>query len=85
MLRHVSFSHEGAGYRELEHYFAARINDAVDPATDGWTAVERRSIQEHRWWTIDALRRTTGTVFPENLASLVADLWVLRQHALPTP
>lgn len=74
MQREASFTHEGITYRQIEHYFVARIEDAVGPVADGWTAVERRSIQEHRWWSIDELRRTNETVFPENLATLLADL-----------
>lgn len=72
--REASFTHEGTAYRQREHYFAAWVEEAVDPATGGWTPVERRSIQEHRWWTLDELRRSAEPVFPENLITILADL-----------
>jgi 8-oxo-dGTP pyrophosphatase MutT (NUDIX family) len=37
----------------------------------GWTEIERRSIQTHRWWTASELRATAETVYPETLADLL--------------
>ena len=43
----------------------------------GWTAVERASVDELRWWRLDDLAAAEAAgaeVFPEGLAGLVADL-----------
>ena len=41
---------------------------------DGIEEAERRIFLDLRWWTLDDLRQTTETVFPEGLADLVAGL-----------
>ena len=41
---------------------------------DGIEEVERQVFRDLRWWTLDELRQTTETIFPEGLADLVAGL-----------
>ena len=38
-----------------------------EPSSSEWTDLERATIRGHRWWSIDELRATTDTVFPEDL------------------
>jgi 8-oxo-dGTP pyrophosphatase MutT (NUDIX family) len=69
-VRRARFPFEGSVYDQVELYFLARVVDAQVDAS-GWTDLERRSVVEHRWWSVDELRRTEETVYPENLAELL--------------
>ncbi len=68
--RQASFSFEGATYHQEEWFFAARTTTTA-VRTDGFTNIERRSVLEHRWWTVDELRTTREVVYPEGLGRLI--------------
>ncbi len=64
---------EGAGYEQQETYFLVRTPHLVI-AQGGWTDVEKATVVDHRWWSIEDLRRTSDIVYPEDLAALLARL-----------
>jgi 8-oxo-dGTP pyrophosphatase MutT (NUDIX family) len=64
--RHATFEFEGVAYRQHEQYFVVRTA-RFEPTRDGWTEVERRSVLEHRWWSVDELAATDDVVYPEQL------------------
>ena len=66
------FPFEGRLIEQRELYFVAHV-PAFEPSSAGWTELERRALSGARWWTLDELRGTAETVFPETLADLVAD------------
>jgi len=71
LRRHAEFEFEGARFVQEEDYFVAccprfEVTDA------GWTDVERRVIEEHRWWPAEELRATKDTVYPEGLVEFVS-------------
>ncbi len=66
------FPFDGRLIEQREQYFTARV-PAFEPTTGGWTELERRALTELRWWTLDELRTTEETVFPEHLADMVAE------------
>jgi 8-oxo-dGTP pyrophosphatase MutT (NUDIX family) len=66
------FPFDGRLIEQREQFFVARV-PAFEPTKEGWTELERRALAGLRWWTLDELRATTETVFPPNLADLVAD------------
>jgi 8-oxo-dGTP pyrophosphatase MutT (NUDIX family) len=66
------FPFEGRLIEQREQFFVARV-PAFEPSTEGWTPLERRALTGLGWWTLDALRVTDQTVYPPNLAALVAD------------
>lgn len=68
------FRFSGRLIEQRELYFVAHV-PAFEPTSTGWTELERRALTEARWWTLDELRGTDETVFPEHLADMVA------QHA----
>lgn len=70
--RHV-FTFNGNTFDVRETWFLARAL-AFEINTDGFTALERATISEHRWWTIDQLERTTEALTPRALAGLVRNL-----------
>ena len=63
-------------YRQEEEFFLARVDDLplADIDTSGFTALERSSVGEPRWWTVEELAATSDTVYPPLLAELVPDL-----------
>lgn len=70
---HNEFRFEGEVVRQLETYFLARIGSwQVDTA--GFNDLERRSILDHRWWTLDELHSTDEVVHPGCLAALLAEV-----------
>lgn len=66
------FPFDGRLIEQREQYFVARV-PAFEPTTEGWTELERRALTGLRWWTVEELRATEDTVYPERLADLVAD------------
>ena len=74
VLRRVSrFSFDTVRYEQTDHFFTA-ITGSTRVDRSGWTDVERRSVQQHRWWTRDELRRTTESLFPADLFEIVSRL-----------
>ena len=68
--RLVEFQFDGRTIVSDEVYFVVRVaGGAID--TDGWTELEREVVEEHRWWTVDELRATDETVYPDDLLDLV--------------
>ena len=56
-----------------ERFFVVRADgEAVSRAH--WTELERQVMTAHRWWTRAELAATQETVFPENLAEMLAQL-----------
>ena len=57
----------------VEQYHLARC-DGAEPSREGWDALERRLIDDIRWWTRDELAATADRVFPPGLADLLASI-----------
>jgi len=49
-----------------EWFFLVRTV-TFEPSSSEWTDTESATIRGHRWWSIDELRASTETVFPEDL------------------
>jgi 8-oxo-dGTP pyrophosphatase MutT (NUDIX family) len=60
--------------RQDEVFFLARVRGERAVTTAGWTDIERRFVDDLRWWRLDALARVPEEVFPHGLAGLVAGL-----------
>lgn len=56
-----------------EDYFFHRV-DTLDIDTSGFTDYERKTISEHRWWSIADLEATDENVVPWGLAPLLASI-----------
>ena len=65
-----------------QRYIVARTAGGALSKT-GWQALERRLVDELRWWTLAELQTTTDTVYPIGLAALLAD--VLAGRLAPEP
>jgi 8-oxo-dGTP pyrophosphatase MutT (NUDIX family) len=65
-----------------DDFFLHRVTShQVDPT--GLNEFERRHYRGHRWWTQPELATTRETIYPLNLAALVAELTVGRLPATP--
>lgn len=73
LRRHVEHEFEGQLYSQDEEFFLVRCA-VFEVDTAGWTATERRVVEEHRWWSTEALRRTAETVHPEDLVLVLKRL-----------
>ena len=71
--RSTEFWFDGEHYRARETYVVARV-PSWEVDTSGFTDLERRSVDEHRWWTLEELLATSETVYPPDLPALLADL-----------
>lgn len=56
-----------------EDYFFHRV-DTLDIDMSGFTDYERKSIAEHRWWSVADLEATEERVVPWGLAPLLASI-----------
>jgi len=66
----TEFPFAGQWYRQEQQFFLARIGEwEVDTA--GFDAVERDTIDAHRWWTVDELAGTTERFYPTDLPELL--------------
>jgi len=66
------FPFDGRLIEQREQFFVAHV-PVFEPTTGGWTELERRALTGLRWWTLEELRATTVTLYPEHLADLVAE------------
>jgi 8-oxo-dGTP diphosphatase len=73
---------EGQDVWSDERYFLVRVTDAV-VSLAGHTELEQRVMTEHRWWTLDELRETRQTVFPDDMADLVERTLIAAEDAEP--
>jgi ADP-ribose pyrophosphatase YjhB (NUDIX family) len=63
----------GTTYDFVERWFLVRVPTTIID-TAGFTELERSTIEEHRWWSVDELRATTDRLTPTMLADLLAQL-----------
>ena len=55
-----------------ERLFVVHVSDSR-LSRAGWTALEKKVMAEHRWWSADELRNTSDTVWPSNLPEILAE------------
>lgn len=66
----MNFAFEGEPLHQYEQFFVAHVSE-ITLNSDGWTDLEKRTMLESRWWSLDELRATSETIYPDNLAELV--------------
>ena len=70
--RSALFDFAAEPVRQHEEYFLLHLAHTPEFDTSGWTEVERRMIEELRWWELTALETTAEQVYPQGLATLLA-------------
>jgi 8-oxo-dGTP pyrophosphatase MutT (NUDIX family) len=68
--RVARFAFDGSEYEQTEDIFLVRVA-SFEVSAGGRTELEQRFLEGHRWWSVDELRTTTDTVYPEQLADLL--------------
>ncbi len=69
---HVEFAFEGRWVRQRQVWFVVRAaGSGVD--VSGWTETEVRAQRAIRWWSAAELRATAETVYPTDVAELLAE------------
>jgi len=56
-----------------ECYFAIETA-MLNISCEGWTRQEQQIMADHKWWSLNELRETLDTVWPENLVSILEGL-----------
>lgn len=69
--REARFRFNGAVYVQRESYYLLR-RPGAQVHTGGLRGVEADAILAHRWWSRHELHTTSATVYPRQLAALVA-------------
>ncbi|MEH1100365.1 NUDIX hydrolase [Micromonospora sp. CPCC 205561] len=65
------FPFDGVWYRQEQEFFLVRVTShEVD--TGGFSAIERASVAEHRWWAPDELAGTGERYYPPELPAVLA-------------
>jgi mutator protein MutT len=64
---------EGQAYRQYGVFYAYRSNEA-GLASDTWSEMEARTIDQGRWWRLDELEATQETIYPAHLAHMLKSL-----------
>jgi 8-oxo-dGTP pyrophosphatase MutT (NUDIX family) len=78
--RRAVWSFDGRTYDGEEWFFLAKAPGGngkqieITVNTDGFTDLERRTVDGHRWWSATELKDTKETVYPVQLAELLPDL-----------
>jgi 8-oxo-dGTP pyrophosphatase MutT (NUDIX family) len=72
---YAEFSIADTFYRQDNEFYAVRV-DTHDVDITRFTDLEVTFVLEHRWWSLEELRATTETVYPECLADLLDRLEV---------
>jgi 8-oxo-dGTP pyrophosphatase MutT (NUDIX family) len=57
-----------------ERFYLVRVAEPAPISRQHWTPAEREFMVEHRWWSEADVRSTADTVFPEDLADMLARL-----------
>jgi len=62
---------DGEKVLSIERFYVVRIAEVV-LSNENYTEEEHQVMTEHRWWHDEDLRTTSDTVFPEDLADILA-------------
>jgi 8-oxo-dGTP pyrophosphatase MutT (NUDIX family) len=66
----TEFTFAGRWYRQEQQFFLVRV-PAWEVDTAGFDQVERETIDDHRWWTMDELARTPERFYPADLPEVL--------------
>jgi 8-oxo-dGTP pyrophosphatase MutT (NUDIX family) len=72
--RRVAFSFDGRTYDGEEWFFLAdlaELPEEVTVDTSGFTELESRTVDGHKWWSVDELRASEETIYPVQLPTLL--------------
>ncbi|AZC50271.1 NUDIX hydrolase [Pseudomonas chlororaphis] len=65
----------GEWVTSVEQYFVVHAPDQL-LSRAGWTSSEVQVMADHHWWSVDDLRSTEATVWPESLVHMLEEAGV---------
>ncbi|TQO21612.1 NUDIX hydrolase [Paramicrobacterium agarici] len=65
-----SFRFAGRDLVQHELFFTATVPAFVS-SNAGWTPLEKRTLSEAAWWSVDEMRATDETIYPTNIVDIV--------------
>lgn len=68
------WSWAGITYDQVDHFFLARVPEAVPPRPAALTAMELETVLGHAWWSVAELRATDEVLLPPDLGDVLAAL-----------
>lgn len=71
----TEFPFDGRWYRQEQVYFAVRV-PSWDVDFSGFEAIERATVDTHRWWSLDDFATATEPYYPAELPDLLRRLAV---------
>jgi 8-oxo-dGTP pyrophosphatase MutT (NUDIX family) len=74
----TTFPFDGEWYRQEQQFFLLRV-PAWEVDTAGFDQIERGSIDEHRWWSLDELASTDDRVYPAELVGVLRRVLTVRE------
>jgi 8-oxo-dGTP pyrophosphatase MutT (NUDIX family) len=69
----TDFPFDSVWYRQQQDYFLYRV-PAWEVSTAGHDVIERASIVEHRWWSVEELMHTDERYYPLRLPDLLREI-----------
>jgi len=69
----TEFPFDGRWYRQEQDFFLVTVSE-WQVRTDDWEEVERRTVDEVRWWTVGELESTDEAYYPAELPALLRRL-----------
>lgn len=70
----VSFRLPDGRMADVDQRFFLLRAEAFDLSSAGWTEEERGVLADHRWWSVEDIRASTETIWPQELADILAPL-----------
>jgi 8-oxo-dGTP pyrophosphatase MutT (NUDIX family) len=74
----AEFPFENLVYRQTQDFFVARVEAGTRVDTSGFDAVELRTVDLYRWWTVEEIRETQEMVYPRCLPDLIEAVDLLK-------
>jgi 8-oxo-dGTP pyrophosphatase MutT (NUDIX family) len=69
----TDYPFDGRWYRQEQVFFVVRVK-GWQVSMAGFDADERRSIDTHRWWSVEELARTEEVFYPVELPTLLGEI-----------
>jgi 8-oxo-dGTP pyrophosphatase MutT (NUDIX family) len=66
----TDFPYDGRWYRQEQDFYVLRV-ETWDVDIEGFDVEERRSIDDHRWWSLADLTITAEQFYPQELPTLL--------------
>lgn len=74
---------DGQGPWHFKESFVVARCPGGEPSREGWQAMERRLVDDIRWWSLAEIKASEEMIYPEGLGEHLADIIAGRYPAEP--